>query len=41
MSKCAVCDQHTATVYDPDRDDMYCPDCHKELLEDDLYEIED
>lgn len=37
MSKCAVCDQHNATVYDPDRDDMYCAECYYELLDDDEY----
>ena len=29
-SKCAVCDQRNATVYDAEADDMYCTDCYEQ-----------
>lgn len=30
MSKCAVCDERNASVYDADADDMYCTSCYEE-----------
>ncbi len=35
MSKCASCDQHGASIYCPDADDVYCYECYEEKLIDD------
>ena len=38
FSKCAICDQRNATVYDSEADDMYCADCHSQKIYDDEIE---
>jgi hypothetical protein len=29
-SKCAVCDERNATIYDAEADDMYCGGCYEQ-----------